>query len=84
MHFQEAVDIAQKIHRNYPTWTILAIGRFVPPDQIRPETPWKISVIPRGSDRKRLITSTAEFDQIIEETFGGKAIAESKPVGMLF
>ncbi len=84
MHFQEAIDLAQKIHRTYPSWTILAIGRFVRPDQIGPETPWKVSVIPRGSDRKRMIMSVAEFEAIVEETFGGKAVAEPTPVGMLF
>jgi hypothetical protein len=84
MHLQEALDVAQRINRTLPTWTILAIGRFVPPAELRGDEPWKISVIPRGQTKPKMIHSMVDREYAIAETFGGKAVGETKPAGMLF
>jgi len=84
MHLQEALDVAQRIQRTCPTWTILAIGRFVPAAELRGDEPWKISVIPRGATKPRMILSMDDLEQSIDQTFGGKPVKETKPADMLF
>lgn len=84
MHLQEALDVAQRIGRTCPTWTIIAIGRFVPLHELRGDEPWKISVIPRGQTKPRMIHSMIDLEMTIAETFGGPPVKETKPAGMLF
>lgn len=86
MQFLEALELAQEIYRRCPTWEILAIGRFVPIDQIHSGDTWKISVLARGQDRPRIIRSSSDFDRLRNETFGGDPVAALPlaPAGMLF
>lgn len=55
MHFLECLDLAQHINRTRPSWTILAIGRFVKHTEIRLGTPWGISVLEPDADKPRVI-----------------------------
>ena len=62
MTFDEAIALAQRIDEHYPRLTIVAIGRFVPPAEIRPELPWAITVLVDDSERATVIR---EPDQLI-------------------
>lgn len=62
MHFLEALDLAQHIHRTRPGWEIIAIGRFVPIEQCTLGQPWGISVIDGNAGRPRIIWHRDDLD----------------------
>lgn len=84
MHFLECLDLAQHINRTRPSWTILAIGRFVKHTEIRLGTPWGISVLEPDADKPRVIWRREDLDGPAEAMpVGAEAEAANEP-GMLF
>ncbi len=75
MTFEQAIAAAQSLHLLAPACVVIAIGRFVPSEQITPASPWKLSVLVDG--RRQVIESQAECDRIIQA-------AKLTPSGMLF
>ena len=55
MQSHEAFAMAQQIIDHYPRLTVVAVGHFVGPPEIRPDTPWAISVAIDGTDRCTII-----------------------------
>lgn len=93
MHFLEALDLAQHIHRTRPAWEIVAIGRFKPLAELRLGTPWGISVWQPGDEKPRLIWRREDLDDSAApesdpesgegHTTKGAALTAA-PAGMLF
>jgi hypothetical protein len=60
MNMEDACLLAAEIERNYPRVSVIAVGRFLPPEDLRPGSPWKISVAVEGDQRLKVIASEAE------------------------
>ncbi len=61
MTLADAFSLALAIG-SVPDCKLIAIGHFVPIEQIEPTTPWRISVEYRGT--RHVITSGVHWDQI--------------------
>ena len=81
VNMEDACFLAREIELSYPRVTVLAVGRFVPPENIKSNTPWKISVIVDGDERPKVIASESEAKTLryVEE---GKQ--ERREAGFLF
>lgn len=55
MTFTEAITVARTIIDELPHVTVIGIGRFLQVEEIRPDSPWRISVMAEGQDRIRMI-----------------------------
>lgn len=62
MDLEKATELAIAIACNRPSWQVIAIGRFLPVDQIRPESPFGISLRIPGEEKPRVIWSADEAD----------------------
>ncbi len=89
MHFLECLDLAQHINRTRPSWTILAIGRFVKHTEIRLGMSWGISVMEPEAEKPRVIWRREDLDcpanpDVGTETTTSVAAMTAAPEGMLF
>ena len=96
MTFEDAIALAQTIRKQSPTWTIVAIGPFVPVADINDSTPWAVRVRPRGSEQSQVLRTENDYLDAVDVTFGnrrddrrenrsaGAAEAERVCDGMLF
>ena len=60
MNMEDACFLAREMELSYPRVTVLAVGRFLPPEEIQPGSPWKISVAVDGDERPKVIASESE------------------------
>lgn len=93
MDLEQAVEVALEIKNTRPDWTVVAIGHFVPLDQIRPDSPVGVSVREPGAERPRVIWELADMyptnesnalaDDAVQQPTAAPAEEPSVP-GMLF
>lgn len=63
MKLEEAVDLARGVMTCDSRVMIIAIGRFLPSDQIKPDSPWMISIHEPGHERPRILRQTSDISQ---------------------
>lgn len=61
MDIEQAVELALEIKNTMPSWTVVAIGRFVPIADIKPDSPIGISVLMPGETSPRVLWSISDY-----------------------
>ena len=64
MHFEQAVELAEQVRQLGSDVELLAIGRFLPPEDVRPDTPWMVSFKAKGWARPGVLRSPADIDKL--------------------
>lgn len=65
MSFDQALVLAQFIQYEVAEMQVVAIGRFIDPQEIDDGKPWKISVSYRGIDRPLVITDRVQLESTL-------------------
>lgn len=60
MDLTTACETAAMIDAQCEAATVIAIGRFLPPDAITPAAPWKVSVQIAGDERLKVIATVSD------------------------
>lgn len=82
MTLEQAAELAIAIDRS-PRFDLLAIGRFIAPEEMRGTEPWGCSIVDRPSKRRIMVWSKAEWDALIAPPTA-KAAAQSDEQFLLF
>lgn len=87
MQFEDAVALAIRVRGEYPEWEVIAIGRFVPVEELTRSTPWRVSVNVPGFARPRMLNSENDLEDLSPKP--AKPVAAARPAtpaaeGMLF
>ena len=63
MTLDDAVGLARGVVACDSRILIVAIGRFLPIDQIKPDSPWMISIQESGAERPRILRQSSDVSQ---------------------
>lgn len=63
MTLDEAIQLARDVVACDPQVMIIAIGRFLPSDQIQADSPWMVSIHEPGHERPRVLIGSGDFAQ---------------------
>lgn len=63
MTIDEAIHLARDVVACDSRVMIIAIGRFLPSDQIKADSPWMVSVHEPGHERPRILRQSSELSQ---------------------
>ncbi|MEO1616989.1 MAG: hypothetical protein AAFV88_14125 [Planctomycetota bacterium] len=80
MTLGDACLLAAEIERDFARMNVIAIGRFVAPDQISDSLPWKVSVMIDGEEKPTIIKSRSQAIDLRYKPFE----IEVRTDGMLF
>lgn len=82
MTYDEAFELGRRIRRDHADVDVVAVGRFLPADQLRTESErWGVSIILPGGT-KTVAWSTMAFAMLVappKKTSRAKAKPKSKP-----
>jgi hypothetical protein len=65
MTFEEAVELARDATRKLRGVEVIALGRFLPVEDVRPDSPWGVSILLPGWVRPRLLNGPDDLDSMI-------------------
>lgn len=65
MTSDDAFILAQRIEKTVPGMQVMAVGRFVAPEEINGSTPWKISVAIAGVEKPKMVADENSLADLI-------------------
>jgi hypothetical protein len=69
MRFDEAVDLAKLLVQSGVGVEVLAIGRFVPHEDVKPDTPWYVSFVADGWAKPNVLRSQKDLERFFPQKF---------------
>lgn len=87
MQFEDAVALAARVRAEQPAWEVIAIGRFVPVEDLSSSTPWRVSVNVPGFARPRMLNCENDLKDLVPKPIKPVMAARPSaiaPEGMLF
>lgn len=87
MLFEDAVALATRVRTEHPEWEVIAIGRFVPIEELTPAIPWRVSINVPGFARPRMLNCENDLQDLQPKPTKPIEAARSSapaPEGMLF
>lgn len=65
MNFEQAVELARRIPEVLPGARVLALGFFVPVDELRDDMPWRVSVNAPDWARPRVLNGPEDLQALL-------------------
>ena len=78
MTFDAAIDLARDVPKKLKGARVLAIGTFLPVDELRPDSPWRVSVIVPGFARPTVLSSERDLESLLPTLPKPAPIAETR------